>query len=203
MHVWCYLLTITVFYSGVGALLLWASDLLRHLDPAALDGPAVDVVQIAVAVGLLALSEHLTPARRAARRAASRDDPARRPRMERWRRRVEAGDTGWALLVGLAVLAGVVELASMLPYLAAIGIIATNGVPVPTALLLLAGYAAVMIAPAVVLTTLRFALGSRVERPLEAVHGWISARGASAASWVVGIVGVLLLLDGVSRLVAP
>lgn len=197
LHVVFYLATIAIFYIAVGIALLTVASGLRSLDLSVFDGPAVDIAQIAVAVALLALSEYLTPAKRAARAEAN---PDRVGALGRWRQRVFDEQARVGLVVGLAVVAATIELASMLPYLAAIGIIATNGVELPMAVALLVGYTTVMIAPAVVLVGLRYALGARVQGPLRAMNSWVATHSASAVSWVVGIVAVLLFLDGVSRL---
>src|SRR5699024_714265 len=58
-------------------------------------------------------------------------------------------------VMGLALTAVAIEAASMLPYLAGFGIITTQGPGWPGSVLLLVGYCIVMIAPALVLLTLR------------------------------------------------
>lgn len=199
-HLAAYLGTVLVFYVGVGMVLLAVADRVRALDVEAFDGPAVDIAQIALAVALLALSEYLTPAKQAARLARETPGSARRSPVVRWQARVLAGDARYRVMIALAMIAAGIELASMLPYLAAVGIIATNGLPLPTSLALLFAYSAVMIAPAALLAAIRYALGPRAERLLRPLNAWLAQHSASALSWVVGIVAVLLFLDGISRL---
>ncbi|NQX28874.1 GAP family protein [Microbacteriaceae bacterium VKM Ac-2854] len=201
-HIASYLGAVAVFYTAVGVLLLGAADGLRGLDLQAVDGPAVDIAQVAVAIGLLALSEYLTPRKQAARRARTALEPARRSVLDRWRERAATDDGRYPVMIALAVIAATIELVSMLPYLAAIGILTTNGVSFASGVALLAGYAAVMIAPATVLAGIRFALGERASRLLRPMNAWLAAHSGDALSWVVGIVAVLLFLDGVSRLFA-
>ncbi|MGH3349885.1 MAG: GAP family protein, partial [Nocardioides sp.] len=102
----------------------------------------------------------------------------------------ESGST--AALAGLAVLAGAVEVASMLPYLAAIGLIGTQGPGWPVSGLWILAYCGVMIAPALLLTALRILAAPLVARPLAALDRWLVKHAASATAWAVGIVGFLL-----------
>lgn len=83
----------------------------------------------------------------------------------------------------------------MIPYLAALGIIADLGLGLPRGALVLVGYCAVMILPALVLCGVRLLLGRRGDRVLERVHDWAVRHASGAFSWTVGIIGVLLLLN--------
>src|SRR5699024_5434345 len=88
----------------------------------------------------------------------------------RWTDRARRAAGRPRLLVGLALLAGVVEAASMIPYLAAMGIIADIGIGLGPGALVLVGYCAVMIVPAAALCGVRALLGGRADRALDGAH---------------------------------
>ncbi|WP_036971453.1 GAP family protein, partial [Promicromonospora kroppenstedtii] len=122
-------------------------------------------------------------------------------RLSRWRERALGSESGsWPALAGLAVGAGLVEVASMLPYLAALGLIGTQGPGWPTSGLWVLGYCLVMILPALVLTAARVFASRLVERPLSRLDGWLTRNAASTTAWVVGIVGFLVARDAIGRL---
>lgn len=119
-------------------------------------------------------------------------------RLARWR---EAAMHGSALAVlGVALGAGVLELATMLPYLGAIGMLTQAALPLPQLAAVLAGYCAVMVAPAIVLLLGRVLLRSIVEPPLQRLARWLQLNGAENTAWIIGIVGFLLARDAAGRL---
>lgn len=128
-------------------------------------------------------------------------EPARAGRLSRWRERVLSSESGsGGALAGLAVGAGLVEVATMLPYLAALGLIGTQGPGWPTSGLWILGYCLVMIAPALVLTAARVFAARLVARPLGRLDAWLTKNAASTTAWVVGIVGFLVARDAIGRL---
>src|SRR5690606_14138964 len=103
-----------------------------------LDTAPALVVQLVLGGGLLAVA-FLMPTKP--------KEPGSAPgRLARWRERALEGPRATAVVV-VALAAGLLELATMLPYLGAIGLLSTASVGVPERLLVLAGYCAVMIAP--------------------------------------------------------
>jgi hypothetical protein len=100
-------------------------------------------------------------------------------------------------VVALALTAGLVELATMLPYLGAIGLITRAELAAATWLWVLAGYCVVMIAPALVLTAARVLAASAVEPALTRVSDWMQRNAAENTAWIVGIVGFFLARDAV------
>jgi hypothetical protein len=128
-------------------------------------------------------------------------EPARASRLSRWRERVLSSESGsGGTLAALAVGAGLVEVATMLPYLAALGLIGTQGPGWPTSALWILGYCLVMIAPALVLTAARVFAARLVTRPLGRLDAWLTKNAASTTAWVVGIVGFLVARDAIGRL---
>ena len=125
-------------------------------------GPALEttpafVAQLAVGIGLVVLSFVIDP-KAVAKRRAKRGLPPREPGA--WRRRALGPEAAIGTVMGVAVLAGLVEVASMLPYLAAVGILVTAGLPPGSQIAILAGYVLVMITPALVLSAVRQAADS-------------------------------------------
>lgn len=103
-------------------------------------------------------------------------------------------------LVGLALTAGVIELATMVPYLAAIGLMTTADLPAAKWLVLLAGYVIVMILPALLLLIIRLAARDWAEPKLQRLRAWITKHAATAVSWTIAIVGIMLALNAVGHL---
>ncbi|WP_285107137.1 GAP family protein [Promicromonospora sp. MEB111] len=218
-----YLGSIAGFYALVGlAILLGAGALGDTLSSLSGARPFL-VAQLLVGIGLFAWSFKLEPSKEsktaeavtadaapgtsAPGRAApdgtpATDAPMPRPgKLNRWRERALGSESGSrTALAGLAVGAGLVEVATMLPYLAALGLIGTQGPDWPVSGLWILGYCVVMIAPALVLTAARLFAARLVERPLRRLDGWLTRNAASTTAWVVGIVGFLVARDAIGRL---
>lgn len=184
-----YLATIAGFYLGVGLLLVFGGSTLADALGGALDNRAVLWAQLVLGVGMLVLS--------------FRYDGKRRPRtggVLRWRDRATAGDSSVRWLVGLALLAALAEVATMLPYLGAVGLLATSGVGSVSVVALLAGYCLVMVLPAMLLLAARVARPALVEPVLARLNNWIVNKAGSALGWILGIAGFLIARDAAVRL---
>ncbi|MEU7753376.1 GAP family protein [Micromonospora sp. NPDC049171] len=184
-----YLATVAAFYLAVGLLLVWGGSRLGDALGGALDNRAVLWAQLVLGVAMLALS--------------FRYDGKRRPRtggVLRWRDRATAGDSSARWLVGLALLAALAEVATMLPYLGAVGLLATSGVGAVAVVALLAGYCLVMVLPAVVLLGARVARPALVEPVLARLNAWIVSKAGGALGWILGIAGFLIARDAAARL---
>lgn len=88
---------------------------------------------------------------------------------------------------------------TMLPYLAATGIIASAELTTAERVAVLAGYCLTMVTPALVLLGLRLVARNAVEPLLQRAARWMERSGGEMTSWVVGIVGVLIALDALER----
>ena len=190
--------TIAVFYLLVGLVLLAGAEALRDRAAGLADSPALAVLQLLLGATLFVLSFAM------GRRT---DGDGRRPgRLLRWRdRAMGAGGSaggGTGVLVGLALGAGLLEVATMLPYLGAIGLLSTSDLGAVQRGGVLAGYCVVMVLPALALVALRVLAARRVEPLLRRVSGWLERSGAGTTAWVVGIVGFLLARDALGRLPA-
>ena len=203
-----YLATIVAFYFGVGILILWGAEAFFHQFGSALESTPVLVVQLLVGVALFALSFAIDSKKgkaRAAERAAGGGG-----RINKWRARamgqphtdsqaLRRGDSHFALM-GLALTAAAVEVASMLPYLAAIGLITSQGPGWPMSAVLVLGYCVVMVVPALLLLAGRLVASRALDGPLRRLDGWLTRNAASTTAWVVGIVGALLAVNAAGSL---
>ncbi|GAA1834582.1 GAP family protein [Microlunatus capsulatus] len=192
-----HLLTLGLFYVGVGVLLLLGAEAALAVVGPLLDTRAARIAQLGLGVGLVVLSFVLDPKAVAGRRARRGLPPAA---PSRWRSRALGADARLPVVVGVALAAGAVEVASMLPYLGAVGLIVASDTGLGTRLAVLGGYVLVMLLPALVLLVVRVAGGQRLEPRLARVEAWLARRTSGAGAWVVGIIGVLLGLDALSAL---
>ncbi|TMR94396.1 GAP family protein [Nonomuraea basaltis] len=178
-----YLGTIAVFYFLVGvALMLGLSAAMETFGDALHSRPAY-WVQLVLGVGLFLLS--------------FRFDPKSRAKRGKPEHRFEPRLGGPRVMVLLGLTAGVLEVATMVPYLAAIGIMTTSGLAAGQWLPLLAGYVLIMILPPLALMGLRGIAGAWLEPRLERLRAWLTKHSASMVSWALAIVGFLLARDAV------
>ena len=194
-----YLTTIVVFYFGVGLLLVSGGTRLVELLDGAADRTPVRYAQLALGVGLFALSFRFDSKRRG-RNAQGGPRPGA---AVRWRDRVTAGDASLGWLIGLALLAALAEVATMLPYLGAVGIITASELTPWTVVALLAGYCVVMVIPALLLLAARAALPGPAERLLGRLNTWITEKAGGATGWILGIAGFLIARDAAAHLWFP
>ena len=181
--------TVASFYLAVGvAVALGAGAVLPQLSRL-LDTRPVAWTQLVLGVGLFFLSFRLD--RRKDRPSGGGG------RLLRWRERAMT-DGGVAGLAGLALVAAAAEVTTMLPYLAAIGLLTTAQLSVPAVVFTMTGYCLVMILPAIALMGLRLALGTRIAPLLTRIGDWMAS--SNTLSWIVGIVGFLLARDAAVRL---
>ena len=128
-------------------------------------------------------------------------DPAPRPgRITRWRERLLDPRTRGTAVMAVAIAAGLVEIATMLPYIVAMTMLAEAGIDTPLRVLSLAGYCALMILPAVVLLVLRVVAAPLVQRPLERFAAWMERTGAENTAWIIGIIGFLIARSAATEL---
>ncbi|ATG56641.1 hypothetical protein CFK41_14025 [Brachybacterium ginsengisoli] len=191
-----FLSVIGLFYLvlGIGLLagLLPLLESFGHL----LAAPQVMLVLAVIGALLVVWSFRLDP-KAVARRGGDPEASARR-----WTDRARRASGRPAVLIGLALLAGLIEAASMIPYLAAMGILADMGVGLGRGTLILVGYCAVMILPGLVLCGVRAALGGGADALLDRAHEWAVKNATSAFSWAVGIIGVIIVLNTIGPALA-
>ncbi|PZR52157.1 GAP family protein [Xylanimonas oleitrophica] len=221
-----YLGTVAGFYLAVGLVVMAGAGVVLDRYQDALGSPPAWVAQLLLGVGLFALSFRFD-GKRAARRRAEQESAGITPppsRLSRWRDRalgVESGSPGATStagagttpgaalvrrrastfsLVGLALAAAALEVATMLPYLAAIGIVTSSGLGTPASAAVLAGYCVVMVLPALLLLGGRLVAARLVEPLLRRVDAWFARNGEEMTGWVLGVVGALLALNAAGNL---
>lgn len=197
-----YLATIAGFYLAVGLLFLWG--LVNVVDVAAdlLSSPAGATVRLLVGAGLLVGSFFIPTSSKQKSPAVAVGGPDGAPapapdaaapgRITRWREKLLApGATRWAL-VSVAIAAGVVEVATMVPYIVAMTMLADAGVDAPTRVLALVGYCLMMIIPALLLLLIRLVAARAIAGPLERFAAWMQRTAGETTAWIVGILGFLI-----------
>lgn len=132
--------------------------------------------------------------------AAVAEPRARASRITRWRERLLDPRTRGTAVMAVAVAAGLVEVATMLPYIVAMTMLADAGIDTPLRVLSLVGYCALMILPAVVLLVLRLVAAPLVQRPLERFAAWMERTGAENTAWIIGIIGFLIARSAATEL---
>ncbi|WIM94372.1 GAP family protein [Actinoplanes oblitus] len=175
--------TVAAFYFAVGVAVALGADAFLPQITRLLDTSVAKWLQLVAGVALFFGSFRL---------------PSSGGRLPRWRERALSDDGGAAGLAALALAAAAAELTTMLPYLAAIGLLATSGLPGARIALVMAGYCLLMIVPALVLLALRLAAGDRIAKPLTRFSDWMS--NSNTLAWIIGVVGFLLANDAAARL---
>lgn len=197
--------TVAAFYLLLGvALLLGVSTFLDTLREAG-NSQALRVTQLVVGIGLMALGVLMEPwtkagkERRRARRAEklARSGPSLQMRMRE--RATDASAPVGAVFV-LALTAAVIEAASMIPYLAAIGILTASELSPAGRCAVLFGYCLVMIAPALLLLAARLLLHDYVAPALTRLEGFLSRNANEAMAWVMFLVGLYMVGDSSNAL---
>lgn len=201
VHVGRYLVlvgTVAGFYAVVGiALVLGGGALVSAVDV----GDALWLRWAQLAVGVVLLAAGVAGDKALARWRRSRGAPPR-DRAGSWASRLAGEQAAYGTVVAVGLGAALVEVASMLPFLAAAGIITAADLPAPVAAALVVGYAAVMVTPALALLGGRLLLGRRLEGPLGRFSAWLSRATEAAVYWVLAIVGLLLAGDAYGALSA-
>ncbi|MEI3843329.1 MULTISPECIES: GAP family protein [unclassified Microbacterium] len=121
-------------------------------------------------------------------------------RLVRWREKLLDPSTPPLTVIGVAIAAGLVEVATMLPYIVAMTMLADAGYGTPVRVAALAGYCLLMIAPALILLVLRIVAARQIEGPLRRLGDWLARTGGETTAWIVGIVGFLILRAAVTDL---
>lgn len=122
-------------------------------------------------------------------------------RLLRWRERVMGEEaTSIRPLIGLALTATAIEVATLLPYLMAIGIMDAADLDPLVHGGVLAAYCLVMVLPALVLLVLRLVAHAAIEPLLRRINDWLMRSAGEMTVWIVGIIGVLLIRTGAEQL---
>lgn len=173
-----YLGTVALFYFVLGCALMLglgvALDRMSHLA----DSPATGWAMLVLGAGLFAYSWVMPTRKRAPRRPAS---------------------FRTTTMVGLGLATGLLEAGTALPYLGAIGIMGAAGLAAHTWVPMLAAYNLMMVLPPVLLYLGHRVFGERLRPRLDRWRERIDSGSREALSWIIGIVGLVLLLNGLQQ----
>lgn len=196
-----YLTTIAAFYLLVGMLLMLGLVNLIESAAAVISSTGAQVALLVLGIVMLVVAITM-PVRRPSASAGSpaASEPAPPGRLVRWRSRMLDERTTPFTVMGVALAAGIVEIASMLPYVIGMTMIASEPIPLAAQYALLAGYCVVMVAPALALLVARLAAGRLVERPLERFAAWMQRTGAENTAWLLGIAGFFIARGAATQL---
>lgn len=185
--------TVAIFYLALGVLIVGGLNAFTDEISALLDARPFRVGQLVLGGGLMIAGLTIEPwtkegkAKKAARRAAR--EPGR---LQRWRARVVEGPGSAGGVMSLAVAATAIEAASMLPYLAAMGILAASGLALWESTAILVGYCFVMVVPALILLSARVGFDQRVAPYLRRIEGWMTRNAGEMTAWVLFLVGLYI-----------
>lgn len=196
-----YLGTVTAAYFVLGLILLAGASVLANAYRDALASDGFLIAQFVLGVVLLVVSQLMDTKK--ARAKAAEHAASGGGRLLGWRSRIMSEDQAAGsstALIGLALTAVAIEAASMLPYLAGIGIITARGLGPAGSALILVGYCLIMIAPAVVLLMLRLVAASALQAPLLRMDAWLTKHAQATTAWVIGIIGFILAARAIYNL---
>jgi hypothetical protein len=179
-----YLATITVFYFVVGVALLLGINSALTVIGSVFESRAALVVQLFAGAALFVLSFRFDARKRAGRPKRS------------W----EPKNGSASSMVGLALTAGIVEITSMVPYIAAIGMLIGSDLSTLARIGIIAGYTTVMALPALALLGLSRIGAPWVDRLLEWAGKWIERNAEGMLGWMLGIVGFFLAANAIGSL---
>lgn len=187
-----YLSTLVAAYFVAGVLVaLGAAPLLEVLDEFLSQVPVATKAGAQIAGGVVLLAAGALLLSRARR---MRHQPST-GRLIRWREQAMTADSSGAL-VKLAVLAFAVEFATMVPYVAAIGMLTAADLALPAVIGWVAVYCAIMIFPAAIATAIRVRAHDRVEPVLERLDAWLSRNSPVLSGSAFSLIGMVLIVDG-------
>nr|WP_275940843.1 GAP family protein [Nocardioides zeae] len=196
-----YLAVVGGLYAAVGVALVLGAGVLRDVVLDLGDVTWLRWAQLVVGVALLAAGAVGDKVLAWWRRRTGHGEPGQPGnRAGTWAERLVGPDASYRAVVGVALAAVLVEVASMLPFLAAVGLITAADLPVVGTVGVVAAYALVMVAPALLLLGVRLALRDRVEAPLARLAAWLRRVTDGAVYWVLAIVGLLLAGDAAGAL---
>lgn len=197
-----YLFTVAGLYFLFGLVIMFGADILLNRYGTLLESKQLLVCKLILGVILLIISQLMDSQKarlRASERAAKGEG-----RILNWRKRVmgdnDSSKNAQMTLIGLALTAVILEIATMLPYLAAIGLITVESSTWSTSVLLLLGYCIVMILPALLLLIGRLVAQKRLSAILVRLDNWLIKHAQSTTAWIIGIVGFLLTANAVYAL---
>ncbi len=183
------------FYLVVGiAVLNGAQWLIRGLGADSLTQiPTVQWLMAIAGAALLGYALMAKPAGKSAGASTNSSEP-------RWQKRFGTALRSPGGMMGLALLAGLLELPTMVPYLVAIGFLSNSTLALGWQTGVLVVYCCVMLVPALLLLGLRVRTGVKLDPFLQRAGTKLGKFASESLLWILGIVGFLLLRTALSAL---
>lgn len=183
-----YLLAIAAFYWVVGLVLLGGAITVLGSILEATEGKPRLWAQLILGIALFALAFVVDPI------GGRKERPQRQERGRLGRLKARVGGEGLTARTAawLAIGAATIELATMLPYLAAIGLLADAAPGAGISAGVLLGYCAVMVLPAAILLGVRALAERRAAGLLAWVQAWVERHSAEAVGLVLILAGLYL-----------
>ena len=195
-----FLCTVAAFYLLLGiALLLGASTLLDTLQEAGNAQPLI-IAQLVVGICLITAGVRMQPwtkagkERGAARRAEKQTDTGP-SLLKRMRGHATDPSAPIGAVFVFALTAAGIEAASMIPYLAAIGILTASELSLVGRSVVLFTYCLLMIAPALLLLVSRLLLHNHVSPILTKLEASLARNANKAMPWAISLVGIFMVFD--------
>lgn len=170
-----YLVTVAAFYFSVGVASMLGLDALLATFSSIFQNRIVSWVTLIIG-GVLFIASFYYP------KSKKTDLP--RPKSKSKTAMIALGFTTSLIEVGIAF-----------PYFAAIGLMTTSNLEVFQWLPIIVGYNFIMVLPPLILFTLHLLFGRVMQRPLERLLTRLSKHSGSAVSWVMCIVGLILVFN--------
>ena len=126
-------------------------------------------------------------------------DPDSHVSESKWRARLEK-ITRPRLAIFIALLAGILEAATMLPYLAALGMLNTWESSLYLKIIIVMGYCGIMFVPALALMMLRCFAASWIVPRLDVLVSHATRNADSAVLWVAAIIGFLMAAHAINEI---
>lgn len=99
-------------------------------------------------------------------------------------------------MIGLGITTSILEVATAIPYFAAIGLMISRNVSFLEWLPVLLGYNVIMVVPALILLLLHMLFQRFMQKPLKNLQALFQRNTSSALSWIMFFVGIILLANG-------
>ncbi|SEM63621.1 Sap, sulfolipid-1-addressing protein [Paenibacillus sp. cl141a] len=179
-RLWVYLFTVAGFYFLVGAALMLGLDAVLRGVTGIFQNRTVSWV-MAVTGSVLFAASFFVPTKKTT-------EP-RRPRSK-----------SLGAMIGLGFTTSLLEVATALPYFAAIGLMTSAQLTPVQWVPVLAAYNVIMVLPPLLLLVARLAFGRMMQRPLEKLRLKIAQSSGSVLSWVLCIAGLILVLNSIDNL---
>ncbi|MFF5566310.1 GAP family protein [Streptomyces sp. NPDC012623] len=183
-RVFGYLVLITVGYLLLGLLLLSTLAAVRDDLRSALESPVGDKAMAVAGVALILLALWY---------GMVRTEKPGSGRLSRWREQAVGRSATVRGLTTVALLAVLLEVATMFPYLAAIGTLSSSGLGWPSQAGVLAVYCVVMVVPAALVTVARLISGRLVHSPLRRIDRWLRDGAQENTAWLFALAGFMIL----------